>query len=56
MRCTVDAGRIAAPGTLLIVGGVALRLRGREELALRACHRRCVASHRYLVYARPIDR
>ena len=33
-----------------------LRSRGREEVALQACHPRFFASHRYIVYARPIDR
>ena len=32
----------------------ALRSRGREELALQACHPRFFASHRYIVYARPV--
>jgi sortase A len=31
-----------------------LRSRGREVLALQACHPRFFASHRYLVYARPV--
>ena len=33
-----------------------LRSRGREEIALQACHPRFFASQRYIVYARPIDR
>ncbi|MEX0673836.1 MAG: class E sortase [Gaiellaceae bacterium] len=33
-----------------------LRSRGREEIALQACHPRFLASQRYIVYARPIDR
>ena len=32
-----------------------LRSRGREVLALQACHPRFFASHRYIVYARPIE-
>jgi sortase A len=31
-----------------------LRSRGREVLALQACHPRFFASHRYIVYARPV--
>ena len=31
-----------------------LRTRGREELALQACHPRFFASQRYIVYARPV--
>jgi sortase A len=31
-----------------------LRSRGREVLALQACHPRLFASHRYIVYARPV--
>ena len=31
-----------------------LRSRGREELALQACHPRFFASERYIVYARPV--
>jgi sortase A len=31
-----------------------LRSRGREELVLQACHPRFFASHRYLVYAKPV--
>ena len=31
-----------------------LRSRGREVLALQACHPRFFASHRFLVYARPV--
>jgi sortase A len=31
-----------------------LRSRGREELALQACWPRFFASHRYIVYARPV--
>ena len=31
-----------------------LRTRHREELALQACHPRFFASHRYIVYARPV--
>jgi len=33
-----------------------LRSRHREEIALQACHPRFFASHRYIVYAKPIDR
>jgi sortase A len=33
-----------------------LRSRHREVLALQACHPRFFASHRYIVYATPIDR
>jgi sortase A len=33
-----------------------LRSRGREEIALQACHPRFFASQRYIVYAKPIDR
>jgi len=33
-----------------------LRSRGRDEIALQACHPRFFASHRYIVYAKPIDR
>lgn len=32
-----------------------LRSRGREELALQACHPRFFASERYIVYARPVN-
>jgi sortase A len=32
-----------------------LRSRGREVLALQACHPRFFASHRYIVYARPME-
>ena len=32
-----------------------LRSHGREVLALQACHPRFFASHRYIVYARPIQ-
>jgi len=32
-----------------------LRSRGREVLALQACHPRFFASHRYIVYARPVE-
>lgn len=32
-----------------------LRTRGREEVALQACHPRFFATHRYIVYARPIS-
>jgi sortase A len=32
-----------------------LRSRGREVLALQACHPRFFASHRYIVYARPVQ-
>lgn len=32
-----------------------LRSRGREVLALQACHPRFFASHRYIVYAAPIE-
>lgn len=32
-----------------------LRTRGREELALQACHPRFFASQRYIVYARPVE-
>ena len=32
-----------------------LRSRGREVLALQACHPRFFASHRYIVYARPAE-
>ena len=32
-----------------------LESRGREELVLQACHPRFFASHRYLVYARPVN-
>ena len=31
-----------------------LRTRGREELALQACHPRFFSSERYIVYARPV--
>jgi sortase A len=31
-----------------------LESRGREELVLQACHPRFFASHRYLVYAKPV--
>jgi sortase A len=31
-----------------------LRSRGREELALQACHPRFLATQRYIVYARPV--
>jgi sortase (surface protein transpeptidase) len=31
-----------------------LRSRGREELALQACHPRFSAKQRYIVYARPV--
>jgi sortase A len=31
-----------------------LRSHGREQLALQACHPRFFASHRYIVYARPV--
>ena len=31
-----------------------LRSKGREELALQACHPRFFASERYIVYARPV--
>lgn len=31
-----------------------LRTRGREEVALQACHPRFFASHRYIVYATPV--
>ena len=31
-----------------------LRSRGREVLALQACHPRFFATHRYIVYARPV--
>jgi sortase A len=32
-----------------------LRSRGSEVLALQACHPRFFASHRYIVYARPVE-
>jgi sortase A len=32
-----------------------LRSRGREVLALQACHPRFFASHRYIVYASPVE-
>jgi sortase A len=32
-----------------------LRSRGREVLALQACHPRFFASHRYIVYATPVE-
>jgi len=32
-----------------------LRSRGREQLALQACHPRFFATHRYLVYATPLQ-
>jgi sortase A len=32
-----------------------LRSNGREVLALQACHPRFFASHRYIVYARPVE-
>jgi sortase A len=32
-----------------------LRSHGREVLALQACHPRFFASHRYIVYARPVE-
>jgi sortase A len=32
-----------------------LRSRGREVLALQACHPRFFATHRYIVYARPVQ-
>ena len=32
-----------------------LRSRGREVLALQACHPRFFASHRYIVYAAPVE-
>jgi sortase A len=32
-----------------------LRSRGREMLALQACHPRFFATHRYIVYARPVQ-
>lgn len=32
-----------------------LRSRGREVLALQACHPRFFASHRYIVYAHPLE-
>jgi sortase A len=32
-----------------------LRSQGREVLALQACHPRFFASHRYIVYARPVE-
>lgn len=32
-----------------------LRSRGREQLALQACHPRFFASERYIVYARPVN-
>ena len=32
-----------------------LESRGREEIALQACHPRFSASQRYIVYARPVD-
>lgn len=32
-----------------------LRSRGREEVALQACHPRFSATERYIVYARPVD-
>jgi len=31
-----------------------LRSHGREVIALQACHPRFFASHRYIVYARPV--
>ena len=40
-----------------VVGSAAvqvLRSRGREEIALQACHPRFFASHRYIAYARPV--
>jgi sortase A len=33
-----------------------LESRGREEIALQACHPRFSASQRYIVYARPVER
>ena len=32
-----------------------LRSRGQEQLALQACHPRFFASHRYIVYAQPVE-
>ena len=32
-----------------------LRSRGREEVALQACHPRFSARQRYIVYARPVS-
>ena len=32
-----------------------LRSRGFEEIALQACHPRFFATHRYIVYARPVE-
>lgn len=45
----VTQQRIVAAGAIEV-----LRSRGREELALQACHPRFFASHRYLVYASPV--
>jgi sortase A len=45
----VTGHRIVAASDLSV-----LRSHGREELVLQACHPRFFATHRYLVYARPV--
>ena len=32
-----------------------LKSRGYEQVALQACHPRFFATHRYIVYARPVE-
>jgi sortase A len=44
-------GHVIVPATDL----ARLKSQGREQLALQACHPRFFASHRYIVYARPVE-
>jgi sortase (surface protein transpeptidase) len=46
---TVTGHRIVAADDLSV-----LRSHGREEVELQACHPRFFATHRYIVFARPI--
>jgi sortase A len=48
-RYAVTRSRVVRANDLSV-----LRPRGREELALQACHPRFFASHRLVVYARPV--